>query len=381
MRGPGLTLALLSVLAVLTTLPMGSATAAAPSAGVTVSLSATPSYGTGPLLVQFSTSVATGTPTVYNWSFGDATFLNASGPAAGDPSHLYEQPASYNAEVTVHEGSAFGSASIYIHVFSAPLTVSVSATPLTGVAPLTVTFRGSVSGGTGTYVSLNWSFGDGGVGAGSLVQYTYSRPGRFDATLTVVDTNGSEQEGAVWINVTADSAASTSGVTGSGALDWALLGFGLGVGLILVVFTIRSRLTGWHSSPSGSPPPSVTGPLPPQPQEPASAAPAPTSTAPTSGEVLRTSQRVLVHLAGQGIPGAYDVARPGLTQAGMGAALGVRQNGLTNVLRRLTDAGLLESELRHVQGQPRRLKVYWLTPRGQILARELRQRRTSQNGK
>jgi hypothetical protein len=381
MRGRGPTLALLSVLTVLSALPIGSAIASAPSTGLTVSLSATPSYGTGPLLVQFSTSVAAGSPTAYNWSFGDDTFLNSTSPAAADPSHLYEQPASYLAAVTVHEGTATGSATISIHVFSAPLTVSVSATPLTGVAPLTVTFHGSVIGGTGTYVSLNWSFGDGGTGAGSLVQYTYSRPGRFDATLAVVDTNGSEAESAVWINVTPDGSSSAGGVTGSGALDWALLGFALGVVLILIVFVARSRLARWRTSPAALPL-APTADLPyPSPPEAVSAEPAPASTLAPPGEVLRTSQRVLLHLAGQGILGPYDVANPGLTQAGIGAALGVRQNGLTNVMRRLTDAGLLESELRHVQGQPRRLKVYWLTPRGQILARELRQRRSARIGK
>jgi hypothetical protein len=40
----------------------------------------------------------------------------------------------------------------------------------------------------------------------------------------------------------------------------------------------------------------------------------------------------------------------------------------------LIDGGILEVEVRHVQGQPRRLKAYHLTSRGELLARELRHR-------
>lgn len=383
MRGPGSALVLLVAALILgaATPGVGSASPLAPGVGLDVSVSATPSYGPAPLLVQFSASLPNVTPTAFNWSFGDGTYLNSTSSAAGHPTHLYERPSVYLAVVTVHVGSQLGSASVAVHATAAPLSVMVTANPLTGVAPLTVTLQGSVTGGTGTYVALNWTFGDGGLGTGSFVQYTYTRSGRFYAALTVQDSNGSRASGGVWINVTTDGSSSAVGVTGAGAVQWAALGFALGLGVALVVFPLRAFVVRRRAS-SHVPPPSTTGTL----SGPAEAVPSvgppgpalapPGSTPPPeAGEALRTSQRLLVHLAGQGTLGPYDVAPPALTQGGMSTALGVRQNALTNVLRRLTDAGLIEAEVRHVHGQPRRLKVYRLTPRGQILARELRQRR------
>ena len=140
------------------------------STGPAVSLSATPSYGAAPLLVAFLATVSLGTPTGFNWSFGDGTYLNGTDLSLVHPSHLYTTPGSYTAGVRVWEGSTSGNGSIPIHVTAAPLALRVTATPTVGTAPLTVTFQGTVSGGTGTYVSFNWTFGDGATGTGATVQ-------------------------------------------------------------------------------------------------------------------------------------------------------------------------------------------------------------------
>jgi DNA-binding MarR family transcriptional regulator len=80
----------------------------------------------------------------------------------------------------------------------------------------------------------------------------------------------------------------------------------------------------------------------------------------------------VVHLGTQGTIGPYDTAPASVTQAGIASELGIRQSNVANALGRLIDSGLVEEDLRHVQGQPRRLKVYQLTPKGQLLSRELR---------
>ncbi|HKC26893.1 MAG TPA: PKD domain-containing protein [Jatrophihabitans sp.] len=70
---------------------------------------------------------------------------------------------------------------------SSPLTAAGSANPTTGNAPLTVSFTGSASGGTGPY-SYSWNFGDG--SATSSTQnpgHTYSSAGTYTAILTVTD--------------------------------------------------------------------------------------------------------------------------------------------------------------------------------------------------
>lgn len=95
---------------------------------------------------------------------------------------------------------------------------------------------------------------------------------------------------------------------------------------------------------------------------------------PGATEVIRLSQRVILHLYAQGILPAGAVAPPGLCQAGIGEALGVTQSGLVAALRRLEAAGILTAERGHVRGRDRRLKVYRLSERGLELARELRAR-------
>jgi DNA-binding MarR family transcriptional regulator len=94
----------------------------------------------------------------------------------------------------------------------------------------------------------------------------------------------------------------------------------------------------------------------------------------TSRETLRLSQRIILHVYGQGTLRAGDVAPPGLCQAGIGEALGIPQGGLAAVLRRLEAADILVAERGHVRGHDRRLKVYRLTQRGLELAKELRTR-------
>ncbi|MGP8072834.1 MAG: PKD domain-containing protein [Thermoplasmata archaeon] len=352
------------------------------STGPAVSLSATPSYGAAPLLVAFLATVSLGTPTGFNWSFGDGTYLNGTDLSLVHPSHLYTTPGSYTAGVRVWEGSTSGNGSIPIHVTAAPLALRVTATPTVGTAPLTVTFQGTVSGGTGTYVSFNWTFGDGATGTGATVQYTYSHSGSYYAVLEVLDSGADEARQGVWVNVSAADASPPSQVTGLGTVGWAVVGFAVGLVVAVLAFFLRTWLSSrrrpaalslavaeeatpavFLAPPAALPPPPVPADPPP--------APAPS---PPASETFRISQRIVLHLAGQGSPGPYDVAPPGATQAGISAALGVRQNALTNVLRRLLDGGLLEQEVRHVRGQPRRLKTYRLTPRGELLARELRHR-------
>lgn len=91
---------------------------------------------------------------------------------------------------------------------------------------------------------------------------------------------------------------------------------------------------------------------------------------------VRLSQRVILHVYAQGVVPMGAVAPPGLSQAGIGEALGVRQGGLAAVLRRLEAAGVLTAERGHVRGRDRRLKIYRLSPRGIELARDLRARST-----
>jgi PKD repeat protein len=78
----------------------------------------------------------------------------------------------------------------------------ISATPSTGVVPLSVTFDGSASTAPqGTVNSWTWSFGDGASGTGSLITHVYNTAGTYTATLRVGDSTGALGEAAISIVV------------------------------------------------------------------------------------------------------------------------------------------------------------------------------------
>jgi|GEM_PF-6914415 len=80
-------------------------------------------------------------------------------------------------------GSFSGSGSTTI-TFEPKLSVSISASPTSGTAPLTVSFTSYVSGGTGSY-SYFWTFGDGGTSTSANPTHTYNTPGTYTVQLTV----------------------------------------------------------------------------------------------------------------------------------------------------------------------------------------------------
>ena len=75
----------------------------------------------------------------------------------------------------------------------APMVVNtVKATPLTGTAPLKVTFDGSSAydpDGT-KIVKWEWHFGNGQSGEGRRVTYIYENPGKYGIGLNVTDSQG-----------------------------------------------------------------------------------------------------------------------------------------------------------------------------------------------
>jgi len=90
---------------------------------------------------------------------------------------------------------------------------------------------------------------------------------------------------------------------------------------------------------------------------------------------VRLSERIIIVLAREGRLGEDSLVRPVRTQSGLSSILGSNQSAVSKVLRRLVAAGLLTEDRRHVQGGSQRLKVYALTRRGELLAREVARRR------
>ncbi|MCI4336018.1 MAG: PKD domain-containing protein [Thermoplasmata archaeon] len=369
----------------------------------TVSLNALPTTGNSPLLVRFNATVSSGSPSNFAWDFGDGSYWNTTSIGAATPLHRYATPGTFQASVAVTEGTCTSSAADALIVSPALIQVVLSAAPESGVAPLTVRFNATATGGTGTYVNVLWRFGDGGAGSGTGLVYTYERSGTFEAGVVVTDSDGHSGMANVSIAVTG-----SDGVSGGG--PELLLGLATGiaaiVGLTFVVLYRRRpgprRPTTVLPTDRGSPPPGALLGVDPAPDSPAGHAPGgalrtsrsrlaeepptrehdaapPTQASGAAGsarsrERRQLSQRVLLHIGSQGYLGRDEVAPVGLTQSGMAHSLGVSQNSLTNVLRRLVAAGVLEQDVRHVRGQPRRLRVYHLTGRGDSLYQDVRKR-------
>lgn len=356
------------------------------SATFQVSLSATPSYGAAPLAVAFQASVTSGTPTGFNWSFGDGALYNGTNASGASPTHTYVDPGTFTVHVTVFEGTESGAASIEVHVVPSALTVRVGASVSGGRAPLTVAFTSQVSGGTGTYINYSWDFGDGGLGSGSSIRYTYLHPGTFHAVLTVFDSGNASAVGGAWINVTsAEAPRANLWALAEAVAPWIATGVLIGV---VVAWSLSGRPVAWHrvrSEPTqhGSPTPasqdadSEVGPTGPAGPGIGLSGNDPSlrsirdSRSPQRSRTLLISQRVILQLFSLGRLGSDDVAPIGFTQRGLSEDLDLPQNTLTNVLRRLVAAGILVEDTRHVMGRDRRLKVYRLTTRGEGLARDL----------
>ncbi|RXA15078.1 PKD domain-containing protein [Methanosarcina sp. MSH10X1] len=148
--------------------------------------SASPTTGKAPLTVSF-TDQSTGSPAAWNWTFGDGTYSTEKNPL-----HVYKKPGKYSITLTLNETGKINAVtkSGYIMVsngYEAPVA-AFSATPVSGKAPLAVSFTDQ---STGSPTSRKWTFGDGTYSTGKNPEHTYSKAGLYPVTLTVSNADGS----------------------------------------------------------------------------------------------------------------------------------------------------------------------------------------------
>ncbi|HFA49705.1 MAG TPA: PKD domain-containing protein [Bacteroidetes bacterium] len=78
-----------------------------------------------------------------------------------------------------------------------------TAAPLTGNAPLSVSFdAGASTDPDGTIVSYDWNFGDGTLATGVTTNHVYNNPGTYSASVVVTDNNGNTDVADQLITVT-----------------------------------------------------------------------------------------------------------------------------------------------------------------------------------
>ena len=146
---------------------------------------ADPISGTSPLTVQF-TDTSRGQPIFRRYEFGDG-FMSAN----SSPSHTYLKPGTYSVKLTIWQignrkiVSTTTEKNYLITVVSAPIPpveADFIASPVTGVAPLTVQFTDT---SVGTPMTYHYEFGDGFRSVDSNPSHTYSKPGTYSVKLTI----------------------------------------------------------------------------------------------------------------------------------------------------------------------------------------------------
>ncbi len=155
---------------------------------------AEPRSGTAPLEVQF-TDTSAGSIIGWEWDFGDGDSTNAT---QQNPLHTYVAAGTYtiNLTVTGSGGSDFEEKTDFITVTEAvqPPVAAFTATPLVGVAPLSVTFTDQ---STNTPAEWSWEYntGSGWVEFSTDQNPTYSfTAGPYDIRLTASNSGGSDDE-------------------------------------------------------------------------------------------------------------------------------------------------------------------------------------------
>ncbi|HXQ49205.1 MAG TPA: PKD domain-containing protein [Thermoplasmata archaeon] len=370
----------------------------APLDALAATATATPHVGAVPLLVNFSLNATGGLgPYRYSWSFGDG---NASAFPA--PSHVFAAPGNYTAIATVTDAAGTSATqSVPIEVEPLPLTVALAATLGNASTGSYVTLTATPTGGSGPYV-FAWSFGDGSdaIGTAATITHEYPRPGSYGASVRVTDGEGSDVVGATRVAIpTPPSPGPTCAPLGRPCGPWGVSdsAWAIALGLVLVVglaagwvFWTRQRRSAAPAlgstipgGPTSSRPPGVSAPPTVRPgadPSPTNVAPSDRRTAPASVVVSSSSpepdgrplsERILIHLYRQGVPDANRAVPAAFTQDGMSQALSRPQGAFARALLRLEEAGLIRSELAHVQGRGRRAKTYRLTPQGESAARRL----------
>ncbi len=233
-----------------------------------------------------------------------------------------------------------------------------------GPAPLTVQFYAGVFGGTGTYSSVAWEFGNGENGSGLELNLTYTSPGVYLVNLTVVDSSGSSVRvsAGIWVEPPASTPASSSPFTPE--IDLVLLAVGAAFVASVVYALAGSRRSRWSGAPGPVPQGAAMGPArAPTPGRAASAAALPPA------EVQETYERVLTYLYWTSQRAGASVGRVEVTREGIAQELHVAPSTVGRALRRLSEAGVVTASLEHVPGAPRRVWCYAVTPRGESAAR------------
>lgn len=153
----------------------------------------------------FDTS--TGTPTTWEWHFGDPTSGSANVSHDKNPTHIYQTAGAYTVCLSIHTYNCQASKCDSIHVGTIPSDCSSHFTFNKNF--LTVNFESHITSNYPT--TYSWNFGDPASGNSNFstephTHHLFSAPGSFTVTLTTVTSNGCTWSSTqtIWVNATCD---------------------------------------------------------------------------------------------------------------------------------------------------------------------------------
>lgn len=166
---------------------------------------ATPSSGKAPLEVTFKGSNSSDDIKIesYSWDFKDGNVETTP-----DPVHTFTEIGEYEVELTVTDEQGLTNKDTVIITVTedeneAPKAIA-NVTPVSGEAPLKVTFTGSNSTDDKSIASYAWKLNPGAANAADF-DYTYTSPGTYEIVLTVKDENGLTDTTTLTVTVTEPS--------------------------------------------------------------------------------------------------------------------------------------------------------------------------------
>ncbi|RNC90255.1 MAG: PKD domain-containing protein [Allomuricauda sp.] len=168
----------------------------------TAVISATPESGEAPLEVSFTGDQSSDDVAVvaYDWDFGDGTLSNLA-----NPTHTYNAVGSYTVTLTVADQEGLEDATTVTIVVNPPNeapTATIGASPLSGDAPLEVSFTGNTSTDDKAITSYLWDFDDNGTTSNEIDPiYTFVNSGTYNVSLTVFDEEGLQDQETILITV------------------------------------------------------------------------------------------------------------------------------------------------------------------------------------
>jgi PKD repeat protein len=154
-----------------------------------VSFTADQPAGAGHLTVQF-TGTSPLTVTAWNWDFGDDATSTEQ-----NPSHTYTSAGNYTVNLTITHanGTNYLVQTVTVAAPAVSPIANFTATPISGEAPLNVTFTDA---STGSPTSWAWDFENDGIvdSTEQNATFTYTTAGTYTVNLTVSNDGGSDAE-------------------------------------------------------------------------------------------------------------------------------------------------------------------------------------------